>query len=242
MTLRVTNVRLSNPTRQEFLNTTLREIPTPPGEQWLARLTEDASTGVWELMVAGPAPSAERDGWEISRSPDDRLRFRTVLTNRVEQSADGVRRRVRRLVWNGVRFSVYTLADGDPGLAQRFEDAVWDVVLAANLRSLEVRLNFWSPAAGDLHCYCELEAAPTRGDLIPWHFWSPLARTPRELALVLTAALRERRGEPEHPMEGLLRPTAGEIAPWLWTDGKVHPLEGLLPTGVGYTGSPAHFV
>jgi hypothetical protein len=114
MSLRVTSVRIANLSRQELLHTTLREIPTPPGEPWLARLSEDVTTGVWELMVAGPGHAGACEGWEVSRTLDERFRFRALLRSRTEQSADVVRRRVQRLAWNGVRFTLSGMTSKDP--------------------------------------------------------------------------------------------------------------------------------
>jgi hypothetical protein len=241
MTLQVTSVRLANPTRQQFLHTALKGVHTPPGEQWLARLSEHTSTGAWELVVAGPGGAGECEGWEASRSMHERRGFRAVLTSRADQSAAGVRRHLRRLAWNGVRFSVNSMARSEPELARSFEDAVWDVVQAENQSALEVRLNFWRPVDGELHCYCEVEAAPLPGELHPWHFWCPLVRTPRELALVLAAALRERRGEPEHALEALLQPTAAETLPRPWPSDGAHPLEKLVHAEEDYTQGATHW-
>ena len=235
MSLRVTSVRIANPNRQEFLHSTLREIPTPPGEPWLARLSEDASTGVWELMVAGPGPdpAAEYQGWEVSRTLDERLRFRTLLRTRNERNADGVRRRVRRLAWNGVRFSLCGMAGGDAQLTQAFEDAAWEVVLAEHVTALDVRLSFWSPAPREVHCYCEIEAAPVSGELHARHVWCPLVRSPAELAQAVAGALRQLRGEPEHPLESVLDLPAGQSGPVEYSvpHEDVHPLMSLLPEG-----------
>ena len=227
MSLRVTSVRIANPSRQEYLHTTLREIPTPPGEPWLARLSEDVSTGVWELMVAGPGHTGECDGWEVSRTLDERLRFRALLRNRNEQSADVVRRRVRRLAWNGVRFSLTGMSGRDPQVTQAFEDAAWAVLLAEHVTSLEVRLSFWSPSVGEMHCYCEVEAAPPSGEAHARHVWCPLVRTPAELASVLAAAVRELRGDAEPVLEGLVEVPACSGSAWPRDEGS-HPLESLL--------------
>jgi hypothetical protein len=229
MSLRVTSVRIANPSRQQFLHTILTEIPTPPGEPWLARLAEDESTGVWELLVAGPGHAGECEGWEVSRTIDERLRFRALLRSRNEQSADMVRRRVRRLAWNGVRFTLSGTAGKDPQLTQAFEDAAWDVVLAAHVSALEVRLSFWSPTPGDVHCYCEIEAAPGEGGSHARHTWCPLVRSPAELALAIDAAVRGLRGEPQHALESVLSASAESASPvWPPHDDGSHPLEGLL--------------
>lgn len=232
MSLRVTSVRIANPSRQEFLHTTLREIPTPPGEPWLARLSEDVSTGVWELMVAGPAHTGECDGWEVSRTLDERLRFRALLRNRNEQSADVVRRRVRRLAWNGVRISLTGTVARDPQVTQAFEDAAWAVLLAEHVTSLDVRLGFWSPGAGEVHCYCEVEAPPLSGEGHARHVWCPLVRTPAALSSLLAAAVCELRGDSEPVLEGLLEaPPCGDLA-WPKDEGS-HPLESLLRAASG---------
>lgn len=242
MTLRVTTVRITNPTRQEFLHTALRHIPTPSGELWLARLCEQPGTGVWELLVAGPGDVAACEGWEVARADDARFRFRALLTTRADQSADGVRRRVRRLAWNGIRFSVNAGGRENPAIAQTFEDAVWEVAVAADVSALEVRLNFFSPAAGQLHCYCEVEAPAAAGELRPWRFWCPLVRTPRELGMALAAALVARRGEPDRLLEELFFASNAEATPRpLHSDG-AHPLESLLPADEECTQGATHFL
>jgi hypothetical protein len=105
------------------------------------------------------------------------------------------------------------------------------VVLAAHVSSLEVRLSFWSPASGEVHCYCEIEAAPEWDEKHARHAWCPLVRTPAELASAVAAALCELRGEPAHVLESVLEAPAVGVpvpSPWPPSDDGFHPLEALL--------------
>ena len=86
----------------------------------------------------------------------------------------------------------------DPALAREFETAVLEAVPSGE--PLVVRFGLWEGEDDGPRYFCKLEAVPRRRlqGRPTWRWWSPLVRTPAELARHLADPLRARTGaEPQ---------------------------------------------
>lgn len=93
----------------------------------------------------------------------------------------------------------------DPGLARRFEAAIADALGDAHPHAVSVRFGVWD-GEDDGPCFvCKIESAPRAAPGAPpaWRWWSPLVRTPEELAGHVRAGLRalDRPAEAARPRD-----------------------------------------
>jgi hypothetical protein len=81
----------------------------------------------------------------------------------------------------------------DRALAHAFESAVADVLPADE--AVLVRFGVWDGEEDGARFYCKVEAVPEpQLDARPaWRWWSPLVRTPADLATSLADVIRRRR-------------------------------------------------
>jgi hypothetical protein len=104
-----------------------------------------------------------------------------------------------------VEIAANPIQERDRGLARVFEDAVLRALAVEGDERLIVRFGVWDGEDDGPRFLCKLEArgGATLGAPPAWRWWSPLVRTPQELAGLVREAVR-RRVEPsdsarEHP-------------------------------------------
>jgi hypothetical protein len=109
-----------------------------------------------------------------------------------------------------VRIASNAIDRHDPALAREFETAVLEAL--PDGEALVVRFGLWDGEDDGPRYYCKLEAVPRPRlhDRPAWRWWSPLVRTPAELAGHLADPLSGRKGN-------VLAPDAeGQADAWGW--------------------------
>jgi hypothetical protein len=118
-----------------------------------------------------------------------------------------------------VEIAANPIQEHDRGLARVFEDAVLRALPDEGEERLVVRFGVWNGEEDGLRFLCKLEAraGATLGAAPAWRWWSPLVRTPQELAGFVREAVRRHlepsdgaRGEHSQPTEFWGWATAGQ--------------------------------
>jgi hypothetical protein len=103
-----------------------------------------------------------------------------------------------------VRIASNEIDRHDPALAREFETAVLDALPGGE--ALVVRFGLWEGEEDGPRYYCKLEAVPRPRlhDRPAWRWWSPLVRTPAELARHLADPASTRKRKADAAPEGRL--------------------------------------
>ena len=174
------------------------DVPTPSDERWSIKVEPGPDT--WELVAVGPERGKEAQlGWQSERISEG-LRYRKLLRSAGDRRPDAIRRAARSLVWHRIVFRPNPIASLGRRLAEAFEDVVWDALRRRRLHALQVRFNVWEDG-GERRFVCKVEALPNGSAEAGRRWWSPLVRTPEELASALAEAF-----PPEAADEALLPP------------------------------------
>jgi hypothetical protein len=114
---------------------------------------------------------------------------------------------------SAVRVDANPIARVDAALARAFEATVAGVLPRGE--RLIVRFGLWEGEEDGVRYVCKLEELPPRrlGDRPAWRWWSPLVRTPAELAGVLRDAMQARAATPAGSRAALRRDNWGWAQP-----------------------------
>jgi hypothetical protein len=145
MSLLFTRIALGTPERDRFVARAVESLRTPPQEDWLGRLVARPDNGLWEILLSGPRRDAT-EGWEMTPIGPDRAQYRCRLASE-HQSAEGVRRMLRALLWK--RIVVFVPDDGSL-MGRQIEEALWDVITKSALNGAEAHAAPWPSARGEM--------------------------------------------------------------------------------------------
>jgi hypothetical protein len=182
MSLAFTRIEIPDPQRAALVARSLGSLRTPPGEDWLGRLSARVPGGPWEILLSGPRRYFV-GAWETTVVSLERELFRRTVPPEM-QNADTVRKLVRGLLWDRVTVAVED-SENDL-LARQMEDVAWDVVTRAGCPELEVRLARWPSVWGEVRFVGTVERHDS-GD--PRVVWCGMVRTPSDLTRALCLAL-----------------------------------------------------
>ncbi|HET8643903.1 MAG TPA: hypothetical protein VFO85_00350 [Vicinamibacteria bacterium] len=194
MSLSVERISLGESDVERSLAAAIAELGAPPDEGWSVSVTASPG-GAWEVVLEGaPRRKADHIDWEIVEQ-GDRARYRKLFQGARERQLDHVRRCVRNLIWESVQFTENPIKSVNPGLAQAFEDVVWDLLRHEDMHPVQIRFGVWREGFDGMRFVCKVEYAtkPSPRPRFPWSWWSSLVRTPEDLRNELEKALTARR-------------------------------------------------
>jgi hypothetical protein len=180
MSILFTRIDVGTRERNRLVARALEEVSTPSDEDWLGHVAARAS-GTWEVLLSGPRRD-DAEGWATTAIGGDRAQYRCCLPPDL-QSADGVRRLVRALLWKRM---VIFVADPSP-LGRQLEEALWNVLTRAPLPGAEAHAAPWPSMHGETRWAVTVER--TGRDVSPELLWCGVVRTANEATRELSAAL-----------------------------------------------------
>lgn len=185
----------------DWLDRAARELVCRAGDEWT--LAVEAHPRGLILVVTGPCRS-HCGAWagEPSRGADGtRWRYRRALGSATEWTSDALDAMVRDLVWHPLEIAPNPIQCVDPPLARALERTVLEALRGEPEEPLVIRFGLWNGDDDDPRYVCKVERVPSAAADAPpaWRWWSPLVRTPAELASHLQEAIRSRDRQPPTP-------------------------------------------
>lgn len=195
-----------------WLDRAARELVCRSGEEWTFAV-EAQPRGLF-LVATGPRRS-RCGAWAGEPSRDavgTRWRYRRVLGPAAEWTTGDLDDMVRDLVWHPLEVAPNPIQSVDPALARALERTVLEAMRNEPEEPLVVRFGLWNGEEDGPRYFCKIERVPSAAPDAPpaWRWWSPLVRTPTELAGPLQDAVGSRRRQP------LDRPATHERQCWGW--------------------------
>lgn len=205
MGLRCVEIAVGDSAIEGRLESALEQVGSRDGEDWTVRL--ESRGGAWALAVEGPRLLRTAPGWRTSFGAQS-VSYRRRLESDAERTPGFLGTVVRRLVWEPIEFRENLIEHLDADLGRAFEQAVLQSLRPEPPQPLLVRFGVWRGEEDGLRYVCRVEGA-VAVSLSPepsWRWWSPLVRTPDELATFLREALRARGQRREAKEEKAVAP------------------------------------